>query len=244
MNTGATAIDLSGVRFTVGLEYTFPAGTTLDAGARILVVRNQTVFTSVHGGGLNVSGEFQNLTNLDNGGEHLTLLAANGSVIADFTYDDDAPWPNDTDGNGFSLTLINPAAHPDYSQPANWRASSLPGGTPGTGDATTFAGDPAADVDGDGLSARLEYALGTSDSNAADGESVLRWDAATGTLILVRALAADDAILTLESSSDLSTWDQSWTMTRRLRTTNGQEELRYTPPPDAASRAFLRARLP
>jgi hypothetical protein len=242
-NTGSGPIDLSGVHFTAGLDFTFPAGTTLAAGAKVLVARSIAAFTAMHGSGLNIAGEFQNLTNLDNGGEHLTLLAAGGGTIADFTYDDDAPWPNDPDGNGYTLTLINPASHPDYSLPVNWRASSLTGGSPGTEDATSFTGNPSADADNDGIPARMEYALGTSDSDPSDAGSALRWDPDNGIALLVRSLTADDAPVILEASSDLSTWSPSWTMTRRLRLSPGREELRFSPPPDSPQRAFLRARL-
>ena len=243
MNTSAGTIDLSGVRFTAGLDFIFPAGTTLDAGARMLVVRDLAAFTALHGGGLNVAGAFQSLTNLDNGGEHLTLLAANGSVIADFTFDDDAPWPNDADGNGYSLTLINPAAHPDYAQPANWRASASLNGTPGGSDATAFTGNPTSDADGDSLSGRLEYALGTSDTDGNAGLDALRWDAVAGTALLDRSLTADDAVVVLEAGSDLAGWSSTWTMTRRSRLANGREELRFVPPPGAPAREYLRARL-
>ena len=243
MNTSAVTIDLSGVHFTAGLDFTFAAGTTLSAGARILVVRDLAAFTALNGGGLNVAGIFQSLTNLDNGGERLTLLAANSSVIADFTFDDDAPWSNDADGNGYSLTLINPASHPDYGNPLNWRASFLLNGTPGGTDATTFTGNPNADADADGLSARLEYALGTSDVDGFSGPGALHWDADAGTALLDRSLTADDAVVVLEASSDLSGWSATWIMTRRDRLANGREELRFAPPPGSPSRVFLRARL-
>lgn len=243
MNTSALTIDLSNVRFTVGLDFTFPAGSTLAAGARVVLVRDAAAFSAVHGGAVNVGGVFAGLTNLDNGGELLTLLAANGATIASFTYDDDAPWPNDADGNGPSLTLINPAAHPDYTNPLHWRASSIPIGTPGTTDATTFTGNPNADADQDGLTARMEYALGTSDTDGAPGNP-LQWDAATGTIILTRALAADDAALILESSTELTAWSNNWLLQRRDRLPDGRETLRFTPPPGAPPHVYLRARLP
>ena len=243
MNTSAATIDLSGVRLTAGLDFTFPNGRTLAAGARIIIIRDAAAFTAQHGGAVNVAGEFQSLTNLDNGGEHLTLLAANGIPIADFTYDDDAPWPNDADGNGSSLTLINPAAHPDYTLPLNWRASCLPNGTPGTTDATTFTGNPNADADADGISARLEYALGTSDTDGSS-PAPLQWNPAAGTVTFLRNCAADDAVALLEASTDLTTWSVTWLLTRRDRQPDGREQLAFAPPPGAPGRTYIRARLP
>lgn len=224
MNTSTAIIDLSGVRFTAGLDFTFPTGTTLAAGARIVLVRDAAAFAAQHGGAVNVAGEFQTLTNLDNGGEQLTLLAANGSVIADFTFDDDAPRPNDADGRGYSLTLINPAAHPRYDLAASWRTSVATHGSPGAGDATTFTGAPAD---------RLAYAGIT-----------LTWDPATGTARLIRHLAADDAVPVLENSTDLTHWTPDWPLHRRDRLDATREALQFTPPPSAGQRVFLRASLP
>jgi hypothetical protein len=142
------------------------------------------------------------------------------------------------------MTLIDPATHPDISQPANWRASSLLNGSPGSSDAAVFTGDPAADADHDGLSARLEYALGTSENDGSDGANALRWDPSAGMAVLDRSLTADDAVPVLESSNDLSAWSATWPMTRRIRVTNDREELRYSPPPGTPARVFLRARFP
>ena len=55
------------------------------------------------------------------------------------SYDDLAPWPVTPDDFGFSLVPVQPNANPDPDNPANWRASTLSGGSPG-------ADDPAASV--------------------------------------------------------------------------------------------------
>ena len=70
------------------------------------------------------------------------------------------------DGDGYSIVLISPETNPDHSVPTNWRASAVSGGTPGRGNNTTFTGDPSADNDGDGLTALLEYALGSTQGDA------------------------------------------------------------------------------
>ncbi len=242
MNTGDAVIDLSGVRFTTGLDFTFSPGTTLAAGARVVVVRDSAAFSARYGAGVPVAGEFQSLTNLDNSGERLTLLAMDGGSIADFVYEDDAPWPNDADGRGFSLTLISPASHPDYASPLHWRASVPLHGTPGTDDATAFTGDPHADADNDSLSARMEYAMGSSDSDGS-APVPLRWDPLAGRAVFRRARAADDALPVLESSRDLNGWTQDWLLVRR-EVEGGAEVLQFAPQPGAADRVFLRLRLP
>ena len=102
---------------------------------------------------------------LSNDGEQVHIIAANGTTIKDFTYNDVAPWPTTPDGDGYTLTLVDPDNNPDHSDPNSWTASANIGGSPGRGDGEGFNGDPSEDQDGDGLNAFLEYAFGTSDSD-------------------------------------------------------------------------------
>ncbi len=125
MNISDTVtLDLAGVRFTAGIDYAFPAGTTLAPGARVAVH-----FADFAGG-----------SRLNNGSDRLKLEDATGSTIKEFSYNDDPPWPTAPDGGGPSLVLIRPAANPDPADPANWRASAAPGGNPGLDDAIPYAG--------------------------------------------------------------------------------------------------------
>ena len=169
---------------------------------------------------------------------------ADSGFVNVLTYGDTAAWPPEADGTGYSLTLINPLSHPDSNQPANWRSSRTLNGSPAASDATTFTGNPSTDADGDGLSARLEYGLGTSDTDPASGPGSLQWDTASGTARLLRALAADDAVPFLEASSDLTAWSTTWTLTRRERLSDGAETLHFTAPANSPARTFLRARVP
>ena len=117
LNTSETVtLDLSGVAFTQGIQFTFPAGTSLAPGERLVV----SSFTS---------------GKLSNGGETLKLDDADGSTIAEFAYSDSAPWPTSPDGSGPSLTFLGG----DPSLPLNWRASTTTGGTPGTSDTIPYS---------------------------------------------------------------------------------------------------------
>ena len=187
-NINAGHVDLSGARFTAGIDYIIPNGTVLAPGARLVINEGQ------YGGSLN------------NGGERLTLLAADGSVIRDFVYDNNAPWPTAPDGEGPSLVLIAPATNPDHSNPANWRASTNAGGNPGATDATSFTGNPAADVDGDGLTALFEYAFGTNDNSAGASPIAVGSTGEHVTISFPRAAGADDVTYIVEYSTDLVTW--------------------------------------
>jgi len=99
----------------------------------------------------------------------LIFTSATGTVIQQFSYDDDLPWPTAPDGGGYALVLRNPGIPiPDHGIGSNWAASALIGGAPGVDSEVGFVGDVDADLDGDGLSAFLEYALGSSDSVSGD----------------------------------------------------------------------------
>ena len=188
MNIGVQTIDLTGCSFTDGISFVFTSGTTLAAGARLVVQQAQ----------------FLNGTALKNEGELLTLSGPSG-VIRSFTYDDAAPWPTAANGQGPSLVLLAPGTNPDHNNPANWRASSTSGGNPGSSDAVPFIGNPIADNDADGLRALVEYALGTSDAVSGPAP-LITFDANANTYTVDHARTADDAILTAEISANLLTW--------------------------------------
>ncbi|HTH47914.1 MAG TPA: lamin tail domain-containing protein [Candidatus Limnocylindria bacterium] len=135
-NVGGTELDLSGVHFTNGVSYTFPAGRRLGPGQFAVLVSDHDAFTNRYPG-VAVAGVYSG--NLSNGGERLTLVHAVGTPIFDVTYNNAAPWPTAADGVGFSLVPANANANPDPNNSANWRASSVAGGSPG-------ADDPAIDV--------------------------------------------------------------------------------------------------
>jgi hypothetical protein len=92
---------------------------------------------------------------LDNGGETLRINDAAGGVIQEFRYENSTTegWYSETDGDGFSLVLVDIAG--DYNAPATWRSSALVGGSPGEADATPVVGD----VNGDGAATRADAAI-------------------------------------------------------------------------------------
>jgi len=134
MNIGNESVDLRGVIFNKGVDFDFNEGNSLviESGKRALIVENDDAFGNRFGNGLPVLGKFANNTNLSNGGERILLLAADGSIIRDFKYDDDSPWPETADGKGYALVLRNPESNPDHKVPENWQPSSVLGGNPGS----------------------------------------------------------------------------------------------------------------
>ncbi len=135
MNVGAQTVNLLGVAFDDGIEFTF-GDVELAANERVVVVRNQAAFVARYGDAIQVAGEYGG--SLNNGGEQVRLVAANGDVAVEFTYSDNSIWPQAADGIGASLVLNDTA---DTSTPLDkyyrWRSSVEAGGSPGTAGLTS-----------------------------------------------------------------------------------------------------------
>lgn len=210
MNISDDTIDLRGVEFMRGITFDFDQNDTrsiqvLAPGERIVLVGKSADFSIDHPG-IPIAGEF--IGDLSNTGENITLLAADGSTIRDFRYNDKLPWPTSPDGEGFSLVLVAPDENPDHQLAISWRPSTTSGGNPTTSDAIPFSGDPNADLDADGMTALLEYALGTDDNVPNRQSEVFEFTGPSNNLSFVTQmnLSADDATVTIQTSSDLNTW--------------------------------------
>jgi hypothetical protein len=138
-NTGVAPLNLSGVRFTAGIQYEFPEGTVLAPGRFWLLTPHRSNFRDRYPG-VAVQGFY--MGRLDNSGERLTLRDSFGNVITTVKYSDRAPWPESPDGLGRSLVPTQPNPTGIQDDMTEWRASRDPGGSPG-------ADDPAAAVPSD-----------------------------------------------------------------------------------------------
>lgn len=119
-NNGGEVADLTGVYIGgTGLVYQFPAFFQLASGSSVMLANNTEVFTETYG--YAPTDEFSR--SLSNGGQRIELLNAFGTVIDEVTYSDDAPWPEEADGDGFFLELIDLAL--DNNDPQNWRAAQF-----------------------------------------------------------------------------------------------------------------------
>jgi hypothetical protein len=155
-NIGTETINLNLVGFTNGIDFTF-GDVELASDEYIVVVGNQNVFTARYGNNVNVAGQYSG--RLNNAGERIELLDAIGRTILDFSYKDG--WRSITDGEGFSLTIID-ATNPDLSswdEKDSWRPSAYEGGSPGQDDSGMLP-NPGAIV--------INEILAHSHANASD----------------------------------------------------------------------------
>jgi hypothetical protein len=137
-NTGTNIFDLSGVLFSSGINFAFTNGTRLGPGQFFVLGRNAAALTGKYPG-LIVNGIYTG--KLDNSGEKIALAHVLGGTILSFDYKDSGRWPVTADGFGFSLVPKNVNSNPDPGNSATWRASAVPGGSPG-------ADDPSVNIAG------------------------------------------------------------------------------------------------
>ncbi|MEX2185875.1 MAG: lamin tail domain-containing protein [Pirellulales bacterium] len=152
-NTTGATLNISDAGVRQGVNYTFPTGTTIAAGERILVVPfnpdpsnlvykpQRDAFLNDYGltlGDVDMFGPW--VGSLNNGGESIALIDRTRNTFFEFTYNDRGGWPDRAAGKGSSLELINPSAVPVgvttaaayLNAPTNWRASTELRGSPGS----------------------------------------------------------------------------------------------------------------
>jgi hypothetical protein len=120
----STAFDLSGVRLD-GAGYTFPPGALIQPNAYLVLVANRAGFAAAYGDTVPAFDEFPG--NLDNGGERFSLVQPDPTggtseiLIDEVRFDNHLPWPENADGFGPSLQLIDAAQ--DNWRVGNWRTT-------------------------------------------------------------------------------------------------------------------------
>jgi hypothetical protein len=130
-NIGSETINLNLVRFTNGIDFTFPS-LELAPDEYVVVVQDRNAFQSLYGTDITIAGQYSG--RLNNAGEKIELKDAIGRTILEFDYEDG--WYPITDGDGFSLTIMEPT-NPDtnsWDDKDCWRANAYIGGSPGKSD--------------------------------------------------------------------------------------------------------------
>ena len=143
-NSGSAAVDITGWKFTSGVNFTLPAGSVIPAGGYLVVAANAGAFQAKYPGVTNFVAGWTGV--LSNSGNKITLEDPAGLAINEVSYTDDGDWAvrirdvddaghrgwtwqSDADGFGKSLELINPLFLNQYGE--NWTASTTTQGTPG-----------------------------------------------------------------------------------------------------------------
>jgi hypothetical protein len=128
-NNTDSYVDLSGWVFKDeddAHSFIIPDGTILTSDGYLVLCRDSVLFTNIHPECKNFIGNID--FGFNGNGELLRLYDNNLSLVDSVHYDDESPWVTEPDGNGPTLSLINPNL--DNSDPLNWKAS-LQFGTPG-----------------------------------------------------------------------------------------------------------------
>lgn len=126
-NVSQTEVDLSWHRIS-GIDFLFRLQAKLGSGERILLTNaTHPDALAKRYPRLQIYGRYNGT--LARGGEKLVLENPLGQTLVTLKYNDKAPWPSAAAGEGHSLEIIDPLANPN--DPANWKASTEKGGTPG-----------------------------------------------------------------------------------------------------------------
>jgi hypothetical protein len=119
-NRGSSAVDLSSW-FLEGVDRAFPQGSSISAGAYLVVARDPSRIQTRYGLPASAVLSTAWLGFLKDGGERLKLLDANGNVVDTVHYRDGGDWTPWPDGGGSSLERIDPASESDAA--GSWDAS-------------------------------------------------------------------------------------------------------------------------
>ena len=103
-------------------EFIFPSGTIIQPDDYLVLVENETMFTTIfpHLATNDYLGDFA--FGLSNKGERISLFDENKCISDYVIYDDRIPWDTIPDGNGPTLSLITPNSDNVLAQ--SWSSSS------------------------------------------------------------------------------------------------------------------------
>jgi len=114
-NNGDEDVNLTGIFFSkLGITYKFPNDSVLAANDSLILASDSLTFTEFYG--ISPYGEYNR--DLSNKDEEIVISDAWGNVIDEVHYYDSEPWPEEADGDGPYLQLIDLNA--DNSLAGNW----------------------------------------------------------------------------------------------------------------------------
>lgn len=226
-NLGNSTVNLGQVRFTDGVVFDFGASSNrvLRSGEAVLIVSDLDAFRFRYGNEFDdlIAGEYEG--QLSNGGEQVRLIGFDDTIVHEFEFNIDSPWPVLSDLDGHSIQIIDRLS--DHGIGGNWRASSNLGGTPGgklnfaSWQRDVFSAaelsdpsiaGPNLDPDHDGWSNFLEFSLGSLPGDVSSVPATLESGIETIegvrylTLTFSRAPGERSIRYSAEISEDLESW--------------------------------------
>ncbi len=126
MNFGESSVNIAGFKFSKGISYTFDSNEIIQPGAGVVLTNDRALFKSVY----NFDAQGQYEKKLSNSGETIILMNGLNQVVDSVTYSDTIPWPENADGDGYSLELIDSVL--DNALCSSWRTSAEIYGSPFT----------------------------------------------------------------------------------------------------------------
>ena len=130
-NSSEYDIDISGWKFTDGIDYTFPEGSHIAGDSYLIVAQDKETLISYYGlASSTVYGPYSG--KLSNSGEEITLETKYGNIVDYIDYGVGFPWPTMAAGEGASIELAHALADNNIS--GNWRCSGYTTGV--------YAGSP------------------------------------------------------------------------------------------------------
>ena len=237
-NTGALSIDLSGVRFTGGIDYQFPAGTSLAAGRFMVVSRNRDIFATHWPSAASLLAPGQFTGSLDNSGETVTLTLPLPWRAAILSFRYEPAWEPLTATAGHSLTTVDAGttAARDWDQRSTWSASPQPDGSPGSAGPPSITSPlTAASITGDAFS----YQITASRNPTAFGAQGLPpWLSLNPTTGLITGTTGAAGTWPLLISAENSGGTDTRTLTLTITGSGPAESLQWDYTPGAAFAGF------
>jgi hypothetical protein len=213
-NVGDKTLNLNGISFVKGIEYTF-GEVLLSPKETFVLVSSLNGFASRYGDVNHLIDEY--VGRLNNGGEELILQLPEPYPfnMARFSFNDE--WYSQADGYGYSLELNDLLIDPSiYNSRSSWTIGSYLGSPHGIILEETYemwsdlngVGPQYADDDGDGLMNAIEYVL-VGKAGHSDQLELPRFDVEENAMIweVGTRLVASDFKVFFEYSDDLNKWN-------------------------------------
>ena len=246
-NVGDKTLNLNGISFVKGIEYTF-GEVLLSSKETFVLVSSLNGFASRYGDVDHLIDEY--VGRLNNGGEELILQLPEPYPfnMARFSFNDE--WYSQADGYGYSLELNDLFIDPSiYNSRSSWTIGSYLGSPHGIILEETYEmwselneiGPQDADDDGDGLMNAIEYVL-VGKAGRSDQLELPRLDVEENAMIweVGTRLAVSDFKVFFEYSDDLNKWNNLPIDRAEIGPLIRSNLIRL---PSESQKAFLRLRL-